>query len=503
MKKNDNTENQNQTMPINGLNLSKGDLLKRYHEARLKHYLYGLVSFAMTAMFYISFTSPEWLTKLSSGNINIAISAGVWALLGLLFSVAITVLIMHSHTTDRGASRLGAYAMIIALGVTFNVFTETASSMDRVDERVTAKSEQSGVFKALISKIKQSSGQSNTALTKAKNDFADAISTKKARCKHGAGYSARLCLKWTMRADEYKTAIELHEKGASSELSQTVKEAKEAGHNKEYAQMIVKMTMEQLGVSFLVATALISLFIIGTFEVLGIMIGGDYKKYRDALPLHGIDLHRGREIKYLKKNLKRQSEIDEAINQHKIEQANLELKRLQDARRTQKRIRILQAEIKQLTTKKQPDYSLATAELMPENSEYSSTGIGFLADKNTPKSKLADKAPKTAESSAVKHHSSVSGSPCINTDKSPCNNTDVRVNNTDKSPCNNTDKIKPKNGVAGEKIHCPNCNNIFTRKTYNHRFCSAKCKDDYHNDGNEKRLQAKRANLRKIKRGAK
>ena len=127
-----------------------------------------------------------------------------------------------------------------------------------------------------------------------------------------------------------------------------------------------------------------------------------------------------------------------------------------------------------------------------KNSEYSSTGIGFLSDRNTPKSKLENKVPKTMESSAVKHHSSDSDSPCIN----------MHVNNMD-SPCNNMDKKQPKNGVAGEKINCPNCNNIFTRKTYNHRFCSAKCRDDYHNDGNEKRLKAKRANLRKIKRGAK
>ena len=368
MKNNDNTTKQAQTMPINALNLSKGDLLKRYHETKFKHYLYGVVSFAMTAMFYISFTSPEWLSRLSSGSINSAVSAGVWALLGLMFSIVITVLIMHSHTTDKGASRLSAYALIIALGITFNVFTETASTMDRVDERVTAKSENSGIFKALTDKIKYSSGQSNTALTKAKNDYADAISTKKARCTHGANYSARLCRKWTMRADEYKTAINLHKEGASSELSQTVKEAKDASHNEDYAQMIVKITMEQLNVSFLVATALISLFIIGTFEVLGIMIGGDYRKYRDALLSHGIDLHRGREIKYLKKDLQRQNEADEAINQHKIEQSRLALKRLQDAKQTQNKMLQLQSEIKKLTAKITPETRPTFATLEEDNS---------------------------------------------------------------------------------------------------------------------------------------
>ena len=131
-----------------------------------------------------------------------------------------------------------------------------------------------------------------------------------------------------------------------------------------------------------------------------------------------------------------------------------------------------------------------------KNDDYSSNGMGFLSEKSRPENTIENKSSKTMGSSAVKHDSSVLSSPCLNTDKSPCNNTDLRVNNTDKN--------KPINGKAGEKIHCPNCNNIFTRKTYNHRFCKPSCKDDYHNDGDEKRLSAKRANLRKLnKRGAK
>ena len=331
--------------------LSKGDVLTRYYETRNKHRLYGLVSFAMTAMFYMSFTSPEWVTIVSSGVFNDAMSAGVWAFLGLLFSITITLLIMHSHTTDRrgGLSRVGAYALIILLGVTFNVFTETASTMDRVDERVMVKSEQSGVFKALTSSIRNSSGQSNKALTKAKNDYADAISTARARCKQGANYSKNLCKKWTMRADEYKTAIELHKQGATSEKAETVALAKNASHNTEYAQMVVKIVMEQTEFSFVTSTAIISLFIIVTFEVLGVMIGSDYKLYRDTLPQYGIDLHRGREINYLKKDLKRQKQADDAINQHNLERSKRELQRMQSAKATQSKLQTLQGEIRKLS----------------------------------------------------------------------------------------------------------------------------------------------------------
>ena len=59
--------------------------------------------------------------------------------------------------------------------------------------------------------------------------------------------------------------------------------------------------------------------------------------------------------------------------------------------------------------------------------------------------------------------------------------------------------IEPTNGKKGEVTNCPKCSSEFTRKTYNHRFCTSKCRDDYHNDGNEVRGAAKRANIMKRK----
>ncbi len=163
----------------------------------------------------MSFTSPEWVTIVSSGVFNEAISAGVWAFLGLLFSITITLLIMHSHTTDRRGGRFGAYALIILLGITFNVFTETASTMDRVDERVLVKSEQSGVFKALTGSIKNSSAQSNQAYIKAQAEYADRLSTKNFRCnkRKKQDYDRGKCATYTMQTAEAKIKMELFSKG--------------------------------------------------------------------------------------------------------------------------------------------------------------------------------------------------------------------------------------------------------------------------------------------------
>jgi hypothetical protein len=128
----------------------------------------------MTAMFYMAFTSPDFVTQIANGllqskeasltgeqvaGVSDAVSAGIWAGVGLLFSVTITLLIMHSHTTEKSGLKVVMYTFIILLGITFNVFTETASTMDRVEERVVVKSENSAISKALVGSIKSASGQ--------------------------------------------------------------------------------------------------------------------------------------------------------------------------------------------------------------------------------------------------------------------------------------------------------------------------------------------------------
>ena len=62
-----------------GVELTKGDVMKRYYSARNRHYFYGAVSFFMTAMFYVTFTSPGWIEKIGSGNTNSIISAGIFS----------------------------------------------------------------------------------------------------------------------------------------------------------------------------------------------------------------------------------------------------------------------------------------------------------------------------------------------------------------------------------------------------------------------------------------
>ena len=338
-------------------NLSKGEVLKRYYSNKYKHYLYGFVSFLMTAAFYVVFISPA-IEQVFSSNFDMQVSAWVWAGIGLLFSVTITVLIMHSHTTDRPASKYTAYAMVIVLGVVFNLFTEVSSTSDRVQERVTIKSENSALFKALTEKAKHSTGQANTALKEARDNYADAVSTMNARCKkHTVSYRKSLCTKWTMRTEEYKVAMELHKDGATNELKETVNLAKEASHNTEYAQMTIQLVMEWLGISFRVATMLVSLFIIFTFETLGATIGYDYRRYRDALPYYGINLEHDRELKHELAELDREVNADEKRMDAEIKQLEVDLLRHKKETEHYAKADKIRAELEKFKASMQAEYS--------------------------------------------------------------------------------------------------------------------------------------------------
>lgn len=49
------------------------------------------------------------------------------------------------------------------------------------------------------------------------------------------------------------------------------------------------------------------------------------------------------------------------------------------------------------------------------------------------------------------------------------------------------------NYKAGETVHCPMCETQFSKKTYNHRFCSTSCKDEYWNTLKPERRNAIRS----------
>jgi hypothetical protein len=228
-------------------------------------------------------------------------------------------------------------------------------------------------------------GKGSKAYTKAMNDYADALSTKKIYCKHGKDYSKKRCKRWTMRTDEYHIAMDLHAKNATSEKAETVRLAKEAAHDEDNAQMVIKIMMKKGKLTFLEATALISLFIIGTFEILGIMIGSDYMKYRDMLSQYGIDLHRNKAIRYLKKDFKRKKQEHKENSQYAIYQAEQTLKKMQRTKVARSELQRLHESIRTMTPTPQPAYAhQQTAATVPPAEPVASSGftMGFV-DTNT------------------------------------------------------------------------------------------------------------------------
>ena len=225
--------------------------------------------------------------------------------------------------------------------------------------------------------------------------------------------------------------------------------------------MIVKIVMEQTGFSFVTSTALISLFIIGTFEILGVMIGGDYKEYRNMLPQYGIDLHRGREIKYLKKDLKHQKKADDAINKHNVERSKRELQRMQSAKATQGKMQKLQTEIRKLSG--QPLNNPVTAyggksvSPMPTNEPIKAASkqkIGFVD------------TDSKADVPTIKHNTSASLPPLV------INNTalgllDMEGLTLEQLLYRRDENIK----LRADYPHCPACSISFTRRTWQDVYC--------------------------------
>ncbi len=150
--------------------------------------------------------------------------------------------------------------------------------------------------------------------------------------------------------------------------------------------------------------------------------------------------------------------------------------------------------------------------------------MGFIDTNNrpTPSKKSAKKSTMERQKSMINDDGMVSiEKPLKSTSTRMINDNKVSVY---KHACNNTDKnhalnkklnSHPKskkirfdtstNAKKGDEVHCPECGNPFTKKTYNHVFCKPKCRFDYHNEADDsgKRIEIKEAVQRKRKRRAK
>jgi uncharacterized membrane-anchored protein YhcB (DUF1043 family)/type II secretory pathway component PulM len=339
--KNSNNNNEKSTLDIDS-NLSRGEVLHRYRANKAKHLLYGVVSFLMTAAFYVVFISPG-IEQVFTDTFDLKVSAWVWAAIGLLFSIVITVLIMHSHTTDRPAGKYAAYGVVILLGLLFNVFTEVSSTSDRVQERVTVKSENSALFKSLAQALNHSSG--DVKITGLEGQIAKA-QQRLARCEHNLKLGReKHCEGDKANLQALKDQASEARAATASNTEVLADKAAAAANNEAHAQMTIRLVMEQFGLSFKTATMFVSLFIIGVFEVLGATIGYDYRRYRDALPYYGIELHKDKETEFDLKIFQQEVAADERRMKAEIKEMEVDLARYKSEMEHQARADKLRAEL--------------------------------------------------------------------------------------------------------------------------------------------------------------
>jgi hypothetical protein len=267
-----------------------------------------------------------------------------------------------------------------------------------------------------------------------------------------------------MRADEYKIAIELHKEGASSERAQTVELAKEASRDTKNAQMVIQLVMKWFGLDFINATMLVSIFIIGAFEILGTYAGGQYIKYRNMLPEYGIDLHKDHEIKYLKQDLKRQKKKNIEISKYNIFKSKQDLELMKNNQANQGKIRKLQDEIQKLSGGQSPAmaYSNNLAPGLNEPITATKQPIGFV---NT-------------DAPVIKHDIPASLPP-------------LTINNLDVSGLDmeglTLEQLQARRAEywqayrSSDNPVCPACNQSFIRRNWQEVFCTADHRNEFNN----------------------
>nr|WP_287601262.1 hypothetical protein [Thiothrix sp.] len=228
------------------------------------------------------------------GEMNPAIWTGEqWlnAVLGLGIATIITV--AQSMLYSSGYAGAAALAGIVLL-VGFNFFTDISQSMERGDDIVKTRSEDSPVFQAALGSI---NGMTHNASTPIANPYATQLAdaeTKLAQCrvrmsqgkeKHCEGSQARVnSLKAQSESSMQATAAT-----NAAALSGAINQAKALEYDESNNYAMIRFIQQTVGATSLLASFLFSLIIIGTFEYAFHFVGAYVSDRKRALMLLGRD----------------------------------------------------------------------------------------------------------------------------------------------------------------------------------------------------------------------
>lgn len=228
------------------------------------------------------------------GEMNPAIWTGEqWlnAVLGLGIATIITV--AQSMLYSSGYAGAAALAGAVLL-VGFNFFTDISQSMERGDDIVKTRSEDSPVFQAALGSI---NGMTHNASTPIANPYATQLAdaeTKLAQCrvrmsqgkeKHCEGSQARVnSLKTQSESSMQATAAT-----NAAALSGAINQAKALEYDESNNYAMIRFIQQTVGATSLLASFLFSLIIIGTFEYAFHFVGAYVSDRKRALMLLGRD----------------------------------------------------------------------------------------------------------------------------------------------------------------------------------------------------------------------
>ncbi|OQW99810.1 MAG: hypothetical protein BWK73_49750 [Thiothrix lacustris] len=265
------------------------DIVQELNKGNMWLKIATVAAFIATAFFVIRY--------FVGGNMDVAAwDSESWINAGLGLAIASIITIAQSMLYSSGYGGTAAIAGTVLL-LFFNFFTDISQSMERGDDIVKTRSQESPVFQEALKSIGTVSQINSAPIA---NPYAAQLAEAEGKLSTCLDRLAKgketTCVKSQGRVDSLKAQSAASMTATSSTnataLTNAINQAKgmEYDENNQYA--MIRLLKDFLGVTGLFASFLFSLIIIGTFEYAFHFIGEYVSDRKRALMLLGID-HNG------------------------------------------------------------------------------------------------------------------------------------------------------------------------------------------------------------------
>lgn len=237
----------------------------------------AIASWALSAFFIAQFLAGADFEYMNEWRLM----QYVYALIGILLASALTFAEVILFNSGKAREAL----ILTIVSVSFSVFCETAAAMQREQTAVKFKSQQSEVFKATLNAANQMAGNIGLSATQIQ-----LVNAQQALADARRDNNQRLIATAQRRIERLEQTIEMERANNTALLSTTLNKAKELEYDEENHQAIIKLMAELFGLSHVVSSSLLALFLIVTFKLSFHYLGNTKQRSERAISIAQGDL---------------------------------------------------------------------------------------------------------------------------------------------------------------------------------------------------------------------